>query len=100
MPACGTSSSAPTLAPGTQKSDGVGWSDGTVWLAGKTNAREGQRATKPGTIGFHSVPEEVWDSQIGGYQVCHKWLKNRKSRTLADEDFVHDIVRYRWGSRE
>ena len=31
----------------------VGWSDGTVWLdAAKTNAREGHRATKPGTIGF------------------------------------------------
>ena len=68
----------------------VGWSDGTVWLdAGKTNAREAHRAVKPGTIGFHSVPEEVWDFQIGGYQVCHKWLKDRKGRTLSDEDIGH-----------
>ena len=68
----------------------VGWSDGTVWLnAGKTNAREGQRATKPGTIGFEDVPEEVWDFHIGGYQVCHKWLKDRKGRTLSDEDVAH-----------
>ncbi len=68
----------------------VGWSDGTVWLdAGKTNAREGQRATRPGTIGFQGVPEEVWDFQIGGYQVCHKWLKDRKGRTLSDEDVAH-----------
>ena len=68
----------------------VGWSDGTVWLdAGKTNAREGHRATKPGTIGFHGVPEEVWDFHIGGYQVCHKWLKDRKGRTLSDEDIAH-----------
>ena len=68
----------------------VGWSDGTVWLdAGKTNAREGHRATKPGTIGFQGVPEEVWDFQIGGYQVCHKWLKDRKGRTLSDEDVAH-----------
>ena len=68
----------------------VGWSDGTVWLdAGKTNAREGHRATKPGTIGFHGVPEEVWDFQVGGYQVCHKWLKDRKGRTLSDEDVAH-----------
>ena len=37
----------------------VGWSDGTVWLdAGKTNAREGHRATRLGTIGFQGVPEE------------------------------------------
>ena len=68
----------------------VGWSDGTVWLdAVKTNAREGHRATKPGTIGFHGVPEEVWDFHIGGYQVCHKWLKDRKGRTLSDEDIAH-----------
>ena len=68
----------------------VGWSDGTVWLdAGKTSAREGHRATKPGTMGFRGVPEEVWDLQIGGYQVCHKWLKDRKGRTLSAEDIAH-----------
>lgn len=68
----------------------VGWSDGTVWLdAGKTNAREGHRATKAGTVGFRGVPEEVWDFHIGGYQVCHKWLKDRKGRTLSEEDIAH-----------
>ena len=68
----------------------VGWSDGTVWLdAGRTNARQGHRATKRGTVGFHGVPAEVWDFHIGGYQVCHKWLKDRKGRTLSDEDVAH-----------
>ena len=68
----------------------VGWSNGTVWLdAGKTNAREGHRATKPGTICLRGVPEEIWDFHIGGYQVCHKWLKDRKGRTLSDEDIAH-----------
>ena len=68
----------------------VGWSDGTVWIdAGKTNARQGHRAIKHGTIGFEGVPEEVWDFYIGGYQVCYKWLKDRKGRTLSDEDIVH-----------
>ncbi len=68
----------------------AGWSDDTAWLdAGKTNAREGHRATKPGTVGFKGVPEEVWDFQIGGYQVCHKWLKDRKGRTLSDEEIAH-----------
>ena len=76
--------------PGNPEVGRVGWSDGTVWLdAGKTIAREGHRATKPGTIGFHSVPEEVWDFHIGGYQICHKWLKDRKGRTLSDEDVAH-----------
>ncbi len=68
----------------------VGWSDGTVWLnARKTNAREGHRAMKDGTIGFEGVSEEVWQFQIGGYQVCHKWLKDRKGRKLTDEDVAH-----------
>ena len=68
----------------------VGWSDGTVWLdAGKTSAREGHRATMPGTMGFQGVPVEVWDFHIGGYQFCHKWLKDRKGRTLSDEDVAH-----------
>jgi len=68
----------------------VGWSDGTVWLdAGKTMARAGHRATQPGTIGFRGVSEEVWDYHIGGYQVCHKWLKDRKARKLTDEDLAH-----------
>ena len=68
----------------------VGWSDDTVWLdARKTIARKGHRATKPGTIGFQGVPEKVWDFHIGGYQVCHKWLKDRKDRVLSDEDVTH-----------
>ena len=68
----------------------VGWSEGTVWLnASKTIAREGHRATRSGTIGFQGVPEEVWDFHIGGYQVCHKWLKDRKGRALSDEDIAH-----------
>ena len=68
----------------------VGWSNGTVWLdAAKTNARQRHRATKPGQYGFHGVREDVWDFQIGGYQVCHKWLKDRKGRTLSDDDIAH-----------
>ena len=44
---------------------------------------EGPAAT-PGTIGFRGVPEEVWNFHIGGYQVCEKWLKDRKGRTLSE----------------
>ncbi len=68
----------------------VGWSAGTVWLDAKRVSREaGYRATVPGQYGFHGVPEEVWDFHVGGYQVCHKWLKDRKGRTLSDEDIAH-----------
>jgi len=32
---------------------------------------------------FDGIKEEVWQYQIGGYQVCQKWLKDRKKRTLT-----------------
>jgi len=35
---------------------------------------------------FAPVPEAVWKYQIGGYQVCGKWLKDRRERTLAYDD--------------
>jgi len=34
---------------------------------------------------FTGVKEAVWEYQIGGYQVCEKWLKDRKGRTLTSE---------------
>ena len=39
--------------------------------------------------GFVEVPEVVWNFHVGGYQVCHKWLKDRKGRTLTQEDITH-----------
>ncbi len=38
---------------------------------------------------FKGVSEEVWNFYIGGYQVCQKWLKDRKERTLSEEDIFH-----------
>jgi len=38
---------------------------------------------------FEGVPEEVWSFHVGGYQVAHKWLKDRRGRTLSDEDLAH-----------
>ena len=38
---------------------------------------------------FEGIPPEVWAFTIGGYQVCHKWLKDRKGRTLTFEDLHH-----------
>ncbi|MGH8480729.1 MAG: type ISP restriction/modification enzyme, partial [Gammaproteobacteria bacterium] len=65
----------------------VGWSDDTVWLDAAAT-RRGQSAT-PGTMGFRGVPEAVWNFHIGGYQVCEKWLKDRKGRTLTNDDLAH-----------
>jgi len=40
---------------------------------------------------FDGVPEEVWNFHIGGYQVCYKWLADRKKacRKLSAEDIDH-----------
>ncbi len=35
---------------------------------------------------FDNVPPEVWGFHVGGYQVCEKWLKDRKGRTLSYDD--------------
>ena len=55
----------------------VTYSDETVWI------------DKGQTEGFQGVPEDVWYFQIGGYQVCYKWLKDRKGRVLSVEDITH-----------
>ena len=38
---------------------------------------------------FGGVLRAVWEFHIGGYQVCHKWLKDRKGRKLTYEDTQH-----------
>lgn len=38
---------------------------------------------------FSGIAPEVWNYQIGGYQVLDKWLKDRKGRTLSAEDVKH-----------
>jgi predicted helicase len=35
---------------------------------------------------FAPVPDAVWTCRIGGYQVCEKWLKDRKDRRLELDD--------------
>ena len=55
----------------------VSWSKDTVWI------------DKTLTTGFKGVCEDVWNFHIGGYQVCNKWLKDRKGRTLSKDDIAH-----------
>ncbi len=38
---------------------------------------------------FEGVEKTVWEYQLGGYQVCRKWLKDRKGRILSLEDIKH-----------
>ena len=55
----------------------ISWSRDTVWV------------DKAQTTGFQGVREEVWNFHIGGYQVCEKWLKDRKGRLLSADDRAH-----------
>ena len=38
---------------------------------------------------FGNVPEVAWKFYIGGYQPAQKWLKDRKGRTLTNNDIEH-----------
>ena len=38
---------------------------------------------------FDNVPQNVWEFHIGGYQVCQKWLKDRRGRKLSYDDLQH-----------
>lgn len=63
----------------------VTYTNDTVWINGGGTKKD----PKPGTSGFKPVSENVWNFHIGGYQVCEKWLKDRKGRTLSEEDIAH-----------
>lgn len=38
---------------------------------------------------FGNVSPEVWSHTIGGYQPAEKWLKDRRGRTLTNDDLRH-----------
>lgn len=70
--------------------------------AAGSNTVEQVRYTAPGENGhaegrvwinreqyFAGVAPEVWNFHVGGYQVCQKWLKDRKGRTLSYDDLAH-----------
>jgi len=38
---------------------------------------------------FEGIPPEVWNFHLGGYQVCDKWLKDRKGRKIGVDESTH-----------
>ena len=66
-----------TLVGKTSEVEKVEYANYTVWI------------DKAQTSGFKGVPENVWEFHVGGYQVCEKWLKDRKGRKLTKEDIEH-----------
>jgi hypothetical protein len=47
--------------------------------------------SKTGKTGqyIEGIPPEVWGFQVGGYQVCDKWLKARRGSALTNSDLEH-----------
>jgi len=60
---------------GTNEVGAVKYDSGKVWI-NKTQY-------------IHVVDEDVWKFHIGGYQVCQKWLRDRKGRKLDFDELVH-----------
>lgn len=68
----------------------------TEWIGGPnshvekvTYSNETVWTNKAQSEGFRGIPENVWNFHIGGYQVCEKWLKDRKGRPLSEDDISH-----------
>jgi len=38
---------------------------------------------------FEGLEENIWQYQIGGYQVCNKWMKDRKGKVLSLDEIKH-----------
>jgi len=38
---------------------------------------------------FEGISEEAWHYHVGGYQVCEKWLKERKGKKLTSDEIEH-----------
>ena len=56
---------------------------GRVYIS-KDDKRSGKRGQY-----FRGVRPEVWEYEVGGYQVCSKWLKDRRGAVLTLTDITH-----------
>ena len=78
--------SRPEVAPTRRGTSALhrfeGDGDGVV---GRVRYMDGRVWINP-TQYFTDVPEEVWKYEIGAYQVCEKWLKDRRGEVLRYED--------------
>jgi predicted helicase len=72
------------LAPGEpEPGTGKPLTIGRVYIS-KDNPKTGKRGQY-----IEGVPPEAWEFQVGGYQICEKWLKDRRGRTLTNADLDH-----------
>ena len=53
----------------------IRYEDGNIWINQ--------------TQHFTDVPIDVWEFEVGAYQVCEKWLKDRRGETLSRAEVQH-----------
>lgn len=78
---------SPELDPPACRFEGRG--DGHIGKGRRAGLRyesDEQRVYINATQYFGPVPEAVWTYQVGGYQPCEKWLKDRQERRLRVDD--------------
>ncbi len=84
---------SPQLDPPACQFEGKG--DGSIRSDRKAGLRydaDTKRVWINATQHFAPVPEEIWSYRVGGYQVCEKWLKDRRDHRL-DLDGIRTYCR-------
>ncbi|MDD2544548.1 MAG: hypothetical protein PHU99_08720 [Candidatus Cloacimonetes bacterium] len=71
----------PRLSPPLARFQGNGSNDTVEFI--KYDEDQGNVQINPDKH-FEGITPELWNYHIGGYQVLHKYLKDRKSKNLAD----------------
>jgi len=66
----------------------VGDDNNEVGSIGKKSYKDGRLYINKSEY-FDGITEDVFNFYLGGYQVCQKWLKDRKGRTLTEEEIEH-----------
>jgi hypothetical protein len=57
--------------------------DGVLWIDSNSNKSE------LGSSGFKTVDETVFRFELGGYQICEKWFKDRRGQCLSQVEIDH-----------
>jgi hypothetical protein len=85
---CSYKSSRPVLRNLPVSGDNVAAPGYPKW----TETADGGRVHINGEQYFAGVDASVWEFRIGGYRVLSRWLKQRRSRRLEEED-IRSVTR-------
>ncbi|HOG50913.1 MAG TPA: DNA methyltransferase, partial [Lentisphaeria bacterium] len=77
---------SPDLNPPACRFEGDG--NNRVEKTGLRYADDEERVYINAAQHFAPVPADIWAYQIGAYQVCEKWLKDRRERRLVFDDII------------